>query len=223
MNATLTTNHQNRDFPARIPPLFAAYTVAGFDPTTQRVADAVTLRLYASPRAGRIHACTWIYPAEGAPRSGHGAAGGGGYCRRSAAGAYALEDAGVELTEDVAGRGESALRAALLATAAAARPDLIGLTVINHEEPTTPPAHPTRWAVTYYQRATHARGGNRMNTKPRENNIPMMTATEILAYAAANSLPATIVKTFRNGDQLESVTIDGATTKVRVPAHMVAA
>ncbi len=53
--------------------------------------------------------------------------------------------------------------------------------------------------------------------------MTMMTATETLAYAAANNLPATLVKTFRNGDQLVSVTIDGATTKVRVPAHMVAA
>lgn len=62
-----------------------------------------------------------------------------------------------------------------------------------------------------------------MNTKPRENDIPMMTATEILAYAAANNLPASIVKTFRNGDQLMAVTIDGMTTKIRVPAHMVTA
>ena len=133
MNATLTTQHQNAAFPSRLPPLFAAYTVAGFDPATQRVTDVVTMRLYASPRAARIHACTWIYPAEGAPRIGHGAAGGSGYCRRSAAAAAALESAGVELSADVAGRGEGALRAALLATAAAARPDLIGLEVFNHE------------------------------------------------------------------------------------------
>ena len=133
MHATFTTEHQNREFPAHIPSLFAVYTVTGFDPAAQRVVDAVTMRLYASPRrAARIHACTWIYPAEGAPRRGHGSAGGGGYCRRSAAGAYALEAAGVELTEEVAARGESVLRKALLATARAARPDLIGLEVISH-------------------------------------------------------------------------------------------
>lgn len=62
-----------------------------------------------------------------------------------------------------------------------------------------------------------------MKTKPRGNDIPMMTATEILAFAAANNLPATLVKTFRSGDQLVAVTIDGMTTKIRVPAHMVAA
>lgn len=90
------------------------------------------MRLYASPRAGRIHACTWIYPTEGAPRRGHGAAGGGGYCRRSAAGAYALDDAGVALSEAVDGRGMGALRDALIATAAAARPDLTGLEVFCH-------------------------------------------------------------------------------------------
>lgn len=133
MHATLTPEHKNKDLPARIPALFAAYSVAGFDPAAQRVADVVAMRLYATARAARIHACTWIYPAEGAPRRGYGAAGGYGYCRRSAAGAHALEAAGVELSEDVAGHGEGALRAALLATAAAARPDLIGLTVIDHE------------------------------------------------------------------------------------------
>ena len=133
MHATLTPNHSNKSFPARIPALFAAYSVTGFDPATQRVVEVVAMRLYASTRAARIHACTWIHPADGASRRGHGYAGGGGYCRRSAAGAEALEAAGVELTEDVAGRGTFVLCVALLATAAAARPDLIGLTVINHE------------------------------------------------------------------------------------------
>lgn len=134
MHATLTTEHKNRDFPARLPPLFAAFTVAGFDPAAQRVVEVVAMRLYASPRnARRIHAIVWIYPAPGAPRLGYGYAGGGGYCRRSAAGAYALSDAGVELSEAVAGRGTSVLRDALLATAAAARPDLIGLGVFSHE------------------------------------------------------------------------------------------
>lgn len=133
MNATLTPNHVNQAFPARLPAMYAAYTVAGFDPDTRRVVDVVTMRLYASPRAARIHAVAWVCPAEGAPRIGHGVAGGGGYCRRSAAAAYALEAAGVELSEDVAGRGEFALRDALLATAATARPDLIGLAVFCHE------------------------------------------------------------------------------------------
>ena len=53
--------------------------------------------------------------------------------------------------------------------------------------------------------------------------MTMMTATEILAFAATNNLPVALVKKFRNGDQLVSVTIDGMTTKIRVPAHMVAA
>lgn len=133
MHATLTPNHHNAAFPARLPPLYAAYTVAGFDPAAQRVVSAVTMRLYASPRAARIHACAWIYPADSAPRLGYGYAGGGGYCRRSAAGAYALEAVGVELSENIAGRGMGALRDALLATAAAARPDLVGLGVFSHE------------------------------------------------------------------------------------------
>lgn len=133
MHATLTPNHRNRDFPARIPSLFAVHTVTGFDPAAQRVVEVVAMHMHASPRAARIHAITWIYPAEGAPRLGYGYAGGGGYCRRSAAGADALRAAGVELSEGVAGRGMGALRDALLATAAAARPDLIGLLVTGNE------------------------------------------------------------------------------------------
>lgn len=133
MHATLNPEHRNKTRPARIPALFAAYSVTGFDSAAQRVVEVVAMRLYASARAARIHACTWIHPAEGAPRHGHGVAGGGGYCRRSAAGAHALEAAGVALTEEVAGRGTAVLRDALLATAAAARPDLIGLMVTDHE------------------------------------------------------------------------------------------
>ena len=132
MNATLSPEHQNTDFPARIPPMYAAYTVAGFDPAEQRTVEPVALRLYADREARRIHALTWVYPTEGAPRHGHGWAGGGGYCRRSAAAAEALRAAGIRLSEDISGRGDGALRAALLATAAAARPDLIGLEVFNH-------------------------------------------------------------------------------------------
>lgn len=133
MNATLSPVHQNMTLPARIPPMFAAYSVVGFDPAAQHTVEVVAMRLYASRSAARIHACVWIYPAEGAPRRGYGAAGGGGYCRRSAAAAYALEAAGVMLSRNIAGRGESAIHAALLAAAAAARPDLIGLWVFSHE------------------------------------------------------------------------------------------
>lgn len=133
MHASFKPVYVNKRFPARLPALFATYSVVGFDPAAQCVVEVVAMRLHASRSAARIHACAWIYPAEGVPRRGHGYAGGGGYCRRSAAGAYALEAAGVELTEEVNGRGVSVLRKALLATARAARPDLIGLEVISHE------------------------------------------------------------------------------------------
>ncbi len=130
MHVTFTPKHQNKIRPARLPALIAAYSVVGFDPAAQRVVEVAVMRLYASPRAARIHACTWVHPAEGAPRHGYGAA---GYCRRSAAGACALEAAGVELSKNIDGRGTAALRDALLATAAAARPDPIGLMVTDHE------------------------------------------------------------------------------------------
>ena len=54
MKATLTPNHRNKSFPARIPALFATYSVVGFDPAAQRVVDAVTMRLYASSPRGAV-------------------------------------------------------------------------------------------------------------------------------------------------------------------------
>ena len=39
MHATLTPEHRNKPRPARIPALFAAYSVTGFDPAAQRVID----------------------------------------------------------------------------------------------------------------------------------------------------------------------------------------
>lgn len=133
MHATLSANHQNKDLPSRLPPLFATFSVVGFDPAAQRTVEPVILRLYASRGARRIHACAWVYPASGAPRRGHGWASGGGYHRPSAAAYSALGAAGIRLSEDISGRGDGAIRAALLATAAAARPDLIGLLVTGNE------------------------------------------------------------------------------------------
>lgn len=132
MHATLTPKHQNRSFPARIPALITTFSVAGFDPTEQRTVEPVTLRLYASREALRIHAIAWVHIPY-APRCGYGWASGGGYHRPSAAAYSALGAAGIRLSEDISGRGDDAIRAALLATAAAARPDLIGLEVFSHE------------------------------------------------------------------------------------------
>lgn len=52
--------------------------------------------------------------------------------------------------------------------------------------------------------------------------MTMMTATQTLAFAAANGIAVNTVKAFRNGYLLVSVEIDGKVTKIRVPKHMVA-
>lgn len=58
------------------------------------------------------YACFWIN-SKGA--SGSGRAGGGGYCKQSASAAYAINSAGIELSEAIDGRGIQAVESALLA------------------------------------------------------------------------------------------------------------
>lgn len=88
----------------------------------------VTARWYWPGRDGasRCYCCVWlrridqengVYDCDG---SGGGYAGGGGYHKPSAALDAALDAAGVELSDPINGRGETALDAALLAIARAA-------------------------------------------------------------------------------------------------------
>lgn len=70
-----------------------------------------------SRNASVVYAIVWI-SGEGAGY-GVGQAGGYGYHKESAAIAYALEDAGVELSYSISGAGEGAIREALVATAKA--------------------------------------------------------------------------------------------------------
>lgn len=82
--------------------------------------DIITVKTYMgrSSAASTRYAVIWIH-ARGAEyyAQGHGTAGGGGYCKRSAAIAYAIADAGIALDEAIDGRGVSAVRAALEAIA----------------------------------------------------------------------------------------------------------
>ena len=73
-----------------------------------------------SSGASRIYCSLWLhggYTADG--RSGHGQAGGGGYCKFSAAFAGACHSAGIILDQDVHGRGMSSVRDAIEAIAKA--------------------------------------------------------------------------------------------------------
>jgi len=49
---------------------------------------------------------------------GYGIAGGGGYCKASAAAAIAIQSAGIQLSEDISGCGMSAVREAMVAIGA---------------------------------------------------------------------------------------------------------
>lgn len=81
---------------------------------------SVTLRTYFT--GARFYACIWFMgDVNGAHvyNSGSGFAGGGGYCRESAAAASAIESAHVALENDISGMGTSQIEGAVLAIAAA--------------------------------------------------------------------------------------------------------
>lgn len=84
-------------------------------------ADIVTARFYwpSNDGAGRCYSCVWIYGND-ALGTGSGYANGGGYHKESAALLAALNSAQAYVDTDIAGRGDKAMRDALLATARAA-------------------------------------------------------------------------------------------------------
>ena len=85
----------------------------------QEMKAVVELRIYWPGSVA--YAALWTFPAvtEESARSGTGKAGGGGYCKLSAAAGTAIQNAGIDLASDIHGRGESAVRDAVLAIAAA--------------------------------------------------------------------------------------------------------
>lgn len=81
--------------------------------------NIITVRCYMgrSTNASTMYASIWIYD-EKHHTSGTGKAGGYGYHKASAAIADAIESAGIELDEDISGRGDSAIEESLEAIAA---------------------------------------------------------------------------------------------------------
>lgn len=88
--------------------------VAAIDPKSGRA--VVIARFYWPNQV--CYSCLWIHGATH-PR-GAGKAGGGGYHKASAAFSAAIEDAGITLSEDIAGRGDQAIESAIEAIARAA-------------------------------------------------------------------------------------------------------
>jgi len=74
--------------------------------------SVVLLRVYWAGTT--CHCIAWFY-GEDSDGNGYGKATGGNYCKESAAIAYAIDDAGIELSDAIDGRGESMVRQAALA------------------------------------------------------------------------------------------------------------
>lgn len=85
------------------------------------IINPVTLRLYMgrSRNASTVYASLWCNEVDARDPdtyhaySGRGNAGGGGYCKRSAAAGGAIRSAGIALSEPINGRGEGAICDAL--------------------------------------------------------------------------------------------------------------
>lgn len=70
----------------------------------ETVETPVEIRLYRTN--ARVYACIWVNDSRtGTQISGGGYAAGYGYCKDSAAAGEAIEDAGIQLSRDIKGRG----------------------------------------------------------------------------------------------------------------------
>lgn len=105
-------------------------SVHGIAVVDGKAMSACELRLYATP--SRIYACFWVHSGN-AYGNGSGFAGGYGYCKKSAAVAAAIRAAGIELSEDVSGRGMGAVKEAIKAITAAIYPAATDIVALESE------------------------------------------------------------------------------------------
>lgn len=101
---------------AREKELIRAYKLVVYDHEHHLFLQPVDLRFYMgrSPSSSIVYACLWVYGND-LYLTGYGTAGGGGYHKTSVAFADALESCGIELSERIAGVGDEAIRAAIVA------------------------------------------------------------------------------------------------------------
>ena len=92
--------------------------------------SACELRLYAT--SSRVYACFWVHAGD-VFGNGSGFAGGYGYCKKSAAAAAAIRAAGIELSEDVSGRGMGTVKEAIKAITAAVYPNASDVITLESE------------------------------------------------------------------------------------------
>jgi hypothetical protein len=95
---------------------YAAIVPDDYEHNTSKCKSPVTIRLY---WPGSVcYACIWVN-GEAIHTSGSGSAGGGGYCKASAAAGEAIRNAGFTLQSRIDGVGTNAIEQAVLAIAAA--------------------------------------------------------------------------------------------------------
>lgn len=96
---------------------YAMLVPATFHDGEKHARTIAELRIYWP--ANNPFACLWVNSAT-VNTSGSGTAGGGGYDKASAAAQAAMQNAGFDLSQSISGIGESAIREAMHAIAAAA-------------------------------------------------------------------------------------------------------
>lgn len=92
--------------------LICSFNLIGCKDGEMRELATVRCWMRRSRSASTVYASIWTYEPW---VSGKGSAGGYGYCKKSAAVGDAIRSAGIELDQDINGRGESAIRDALRA------------------------------------------------------------------------------------------------------------
>jgi hypothetical protein len=80
-----------------------------------KVKKILECRVYWKTGFNTCTACLWVY--NDIYTNGSGNANGSGYHKPSKAVAYAIDNAGIDLDDDIGGRGDSAIREALTAIA----------------------------------------------------------------------------------------------------------
>lgn len=131
MRATLpTTPKHNAKNLSGDKEVTATYNAVAYDRAHDIIRTYVTAHVYVSRStgySGNVLASVWVYPPD---TSGHGRATGGGYHKASAAMQAAITSAGITLSEDIDGRGDTLIESALRAIAIAAGADPVTVTII---------------------------------------------------------------------------------------------
>lgn len=110
--------------------LVAAYSLIA-KTETGNLLEVVTARFWMgrSRSAMEVKCCVWVHSPDHY-YSGKGSAGGGGYCKKSAALDSAIRDAGIQLSRSIHGTGE--IREGMRAIAGALGCDLETALIVEH-------------------------------------------------------------------------------------------